>query len=175
MHSRRPLITTLRLLSLLCRLQLRRQEEQRPLDLIPRMEISELSHTLETGSDIDGRVPCQQPKRRAISAKQSFLYLILGLLALSLAMSFIYSHPSQMSFPLRYFYRPSNASLRCLDPATRQEWRNFSESEKMGYLRAVKCLKSKPSRVRREGSLYDDFPFVHNLIGGYCMRYARFH
>ncbi|KAM0135572.1 hypothetical protein ACHAO1_005121 [Botrytis cinerea] len=50
---------------------------------------------------------------------------------------------------------------KCVNPATRQEWRTLSGQEKAEYLAAVQCLATKPSRVRNNGTLYDDFPWVH--------------
>ena len=65
-----------------------------------------------------------------------------------------------------YFIFSSQSS--CAFPSTRREWRSRSQSEKNDHIGAVQCLRSQPSRVRYEGVLYDDFPFIHNQFGGYC-------
>jgi hypothetical protein len=50
---------------------------------------------------------------------------------------------------------------QCVKPAIRQEWRSLTTADKSRYIAAVQCLESKPSRVRNNGTLYDDFPWVH--------------
>ncbi|KAJ1323305.1 tyrosinase [Microdochium nivale] len=49
----------------------------------------------------------------------------------------------------------------CTTPATRQEWRTFTPELQAGYMAAIKCLTTKPSRLGLSTSLYDDFPYVH--------------
>ncbi|KAM0327201.1 hypothetical protein ACHAQA_006334 [Verticillium albo-atrum] len=56
---------------------------------------------------------------------------------------------------------PLQQNVTCKDPVLRQEWRQLSEATRQSYLAAVKCLKTKPSRLGLETSLYDDFPYVH--------------
>ena len=57
---------------------------------------------------------------------------------------------------------------RCKNPTTRREWRSLSSGEKEEYISAVRCLLTKPSKMRTKGVLYDDFPYVHSHIGSYC-------
>jgi hypothetical protein len=59
---------------------------------------------------------------------------------------------------------------QCLDPVTRKEWRSLSTDEKQDYISAVQCLTTKQSKLSKgEGdTLYNDFPYVHTTIGGYC-------
>ncbi|UPK92493.1 hypothetical protein LCI18_003428 [Fusarium solani-melongenae] len=52
-------------------------------------------------------------------------------------------------------------NVTCQNPVVRQEWRQLSEATRQNYLDAVKCLKSKPSRLGLKTPLYDDFPYVH--------------
>ena len=134
--------------------------------------MSQLSRSLEAGVDNDFK---DQPKKWKDSTKQCFIYLFLCLITFLIATSLIYDYLPQTFLPFDHFHGPPKASLQCFDPPTRREWRSLGESEKTGYLRAVKRLKSKSSRVRKEGTLYDDFPFVHNLIGGYCKCAGRFY
>jgi hypothetical protein len=62
----------------------------------------------------------------------------------------------------------------CKNPTTRKEWRSLSGDEKNEYISAVRCLLTKPSKVRTTGVLYDDFPYVHSRIGSYCKQYLQF-
>lgn len=50
----------------------------------------------------------------------------------------------------------------------RREWRSLSYGEKLEYIQAVQCLTQTPSRLGQNQSLYDDFPYVHYRVGGYC-------
>ena len=61
------------------------------------------------------------------------------------------------------------SSPACPNPPTRREWRSLSRDEKQDYLLAVQCLRETPSRLGLNQSLYDDFPYVHIRVGGYCM------
>ncbi|TVY82897.1 Tyrosinase ustQ, partial [Lachnellula suecica] len=57
----------------------------------------------------------------------------------------------------------------CRDPTTRREWRTLSEGDRLKYIEAVQCLRTLPSRLGLDQSLYDDFPYVHSRFGNYCM------
>lgn len=50
---------------------------------------------------------------------------------------------------------------RCDAPVQRIEWRDMTVSDQKGYIEAVLCLKSKPSRIGLNTTLYDDFAYVH--------------
>ncbi|KAL9046299.1 MAG: hypothetical protein Q9214_000830 [Letrouitia sp. 1 TL-2023] len=54
----------------------------------------------------------------------------------------------------------------CQRPANRREWRTLSDPEKLRYVTAVKCLSNKPSKLRNNGSLYDDYPWLHMHLTG---------
>ena len=60
------------------------------------------------------------------------------------------------------------AHTACENPPHRLEWRTLTAQQKQNYLAAVLCLKEIPSRLGMNHSLWDDFPWVHALIGGYC-------
>ena len=50
----------------------------------------------------------------------------------------------------------------CINPPKRVEWRELSAADQKGYIDAVLCLKTKPSRIGlKKSTLYDDFPYVH--------------
>jgi tyrosinase len=63
-----------------------------------------------------------------------------------------------------YSMSKSNA---CKEGAIRKEWRALTTPEKHEYLAAVQCLKTQPSRLGLNHTLYDDFPFVHSHVGEY--------
>lgn len=63
-------------------------------------------------------------------------------------------------------YTPSSAV--CKNPPLRREWRSLDRAEKHDYIEAVKCLKTVPSQVGENQTLYDDFPWVHMHYGEYC-------
>lgn len=54
-----------------------------------------------------------------------------------------------------------NPSPTCKSPVKRVEWRELKDTDKQSYINAVKCLKTKPSRLGLKTSLYDDFAYVH--------------
>lgn len=49
----------------------------------------------------------------------------------------------------------------CTVPPKRVEWRELGAANQKSYIDSVLCLKTKPSRIGLESSLYDDFPYVH--------------
>ena len=59
----------------------------------------------------------------------------------------------------------------CQQPSVRREWRTLSEPEQYEYLRAVRCLATKPSKLDQKGTLYDDFPWVHKHTSRYSEEY----
>lgn len=50
----------------------------------------------------------------------------------------------------------------CSNVVYRQEWRTLSKFQKEAYISAVNCLAKTPSVLGMNGTLYDDFPWVHN-------------
>lgn len=59
----------------------------------------------------------------------------------------------------------SMAPMSCTNPVIRREWRDLSDVEKSEYIDAVQCLRSLPSRLGLNQTLYDDFPYVHSRNG----------
>ncbi|KNF01631.1 hypothetical protein PSTG_05063 [Puccinia striiformis f. sp. tritici PST-78] len=49
---------------------------------------------------------------------------------------------------------------------TRKEWRQLSRESQASYLKAVKCLTTKPTTLRTRFRLrhYDDFQYVHSTL-----------
>ena len=60
-------------------------------------------------------------------------------------------------------------SSACEKSSTRKEWRVLTISQKDEYLAAVQCLKTQPSKLGLNHTLYDDFPWIHSRIGEYGM------
>ena len=64
-------------------------------------------------------------------------------------------------------FKSSSNDDVCQQPAVRQEWRTLSSSERLEYIRAVRCLSSIPSTLCN-GSLHDEFAYIHRNVGEYC-------
>ncbi|KAK8087751.1 hypothetical protein PG997_002712 [Apiospora hydei] len=62
----------------------------------------------------------------------------------------------------------------CTNPAKRVEWRQLSAADQQSYIKAVLCLKTKPSKMGLKNSLYDDFPNVHFNYNDYIHGGAPF-
>ncbi|KAJ1327075.1 tyrosinase [Microdochium nivale] len=63
----------------------------------------------------------------------------------------------------------------CLSPQKRVEWRELSTNNQQSYINAVKCLKTKPSRIGlKDSTLYDDFPYVHFHLADFIHGSAPF-
>ena len=67
---------------------------------------------------------------------------------------------AQYSYDHRTHDRPMTPSTCKMSPV-RREWRSLSQSEKAQYVDAVLCLRTVPSKIRPEGLVYDDFPYIH--------------
>lgn len=126
----------------------------------------QLQYHLLTGSEDGFEKILEAKQRTAFSGKLRILLStsLLIVCTLSLAGGFMWGHSSRKhDSSLLGGYVPL-----CEVPSTRREWRSLGRSEKKDYIGAVQCLRTQPSRVRSEGVLYDDFPFIHNQVGGYC-------
>jgi hypothetical protein len=49
----------------------------------------------------------------------------------------------------------------------RREWRSLTQTEQQHYISSVHCLTSIPSKLHKDSSLYEDFPWVHSHVGYY--------
>lgn len=59
-------------------------------------------------------------------------------------------------------------TVGCPSPSNRREWRSLSRLEKNHYIEAIQCLRTTPSHLGLNQTLYDDFPWVHSRVGQYC-------
>lgn len=71
---------------------------------------------------------------------------------------------------------PANPAPRatCTNPEKRLEWREMKPEQQQSYLEAVKCLTTKPSKIRLNSTLYDDFPYVHFHLNSFIHGGAPF-
>lgn len=65
-------------------------------------------------------------------------------------------------------------SNTCKHPVLRREWRSLSRAEKRDYIQSVKCLRTLPSQLQLNQTLYDDFSWVHMHLGEYSHDAAPF-
>ena len=77
-------------------------------------------------------------------------------------------------FPIRSLNSHTPQSRGCVGPSIRREWRSSSDCEKQEYISAVQRLRNVPSRSNASQSLFDDFPYVHTLVGAYSHAAAAF-
>lgn len=69
---------------------------------------------------------------------------------------------------------PGTPAPTCSRPAIRREWRTLGRSDRNAYIAAVQCLSTQPSKVHTNGSLYDDFPRVHQATAPTAHKAAPF-
>lgn len=105
-----------------------------------------------SGDDLDNgnsSASCQKKHR-----KHSFI--VVGIAVACLALGFV------VGLMIRHSFRMSVSSLiSCENPVVRHEWRTLSKKEKGAYLQAVLCLRTIPSRLGLNQTLYDDFSYLH--------------
>ena len=75
---------------------------------------------------------------------------------------------------LHNWSRTVQAPMICPKPHLRREWRSLSSAEKESYISAVQCLKTIPSQLGLNQTIYDDFPWVHKHYGEYSHDAAPF-
>jgi hypothetical protein len=120
------------------------------------------------GSEDDIESKSRRPKRPFWSHPISICLISL----LCLAVGFIGGETIQDNGLIAQLTAPR--VLECKNAATRKEWRSLSGDEKSEYIGAVRCLLTKPSKMRMKGVLYDDFPYIHSQIGSYCKHCSVF-
>jgi hypothetical protein len=62
----------------------------------------------------------------------------------------------------------SQERSHCQLPPVRREWRALNTGERREFIRAVNCLSTVPSSWTFNGTLYDDFTYLHGSIGSWC-------
>ncbi|KAI8624523.1 hypothetical protein F5Y19DRAFT_453990 [Xylariaceae sp. FL1651] len=66
------------------------------------------------------------------------------------------------------------ASATCSKPLVRREWRSLNAHEKEEYISAAKCMYNASSQLVGEGSVQDDFTWVHLMDSGAAHEDASF-
>ncbi|KJX99738.1 tyrosinase tyrosinase: common central domain protein [Zymoseptoria brevis] len=96
--------------------------------------------------------------------KLAIFLVIFGLVSLEVWEHAIPSHPSHRSL----------SQSPCQSIAIRREWRALTADERDDFVRSVKCLSTVPSRWMHNGTVYDDFAYLHGSIGKWCHHSASF-
>lgn len=73
-----------------------------------------------------------------------------------------------MNMVLSWVSRDSGPLMPCRRPTIRREWRSLSDVERQDFVKAVNCLGNVSSRWTHNGTLYDDFAYLHGSIGSWC-------
>lgn len=58
-------------------------------------------------------------------------------------------------------------NLPCKNPSIRREWRALTMDEKRDFIRAFNCLATIPSAWRSNGTIYDEYAYLHGTIGSW--------
>ena len=123
--------------------------------------------SVEVDDDYDNLLkfgdPSQSPASNIIIRLNLWSLLLIIILFLTSIISswvlfFNIKHFPQQDTRLVVSARPS---LFCQQAPIRREWRTLTTGEQQNYVRAVRCLATKPSKLNENGTLYDDFPWVH--------------
>lgn len=102
-------------------------------------------------------------KRRKRTWTRWISYVSIGASTLALGFAFGRLVVREQNDELRATASPIANATTCASTPTRREWRSMSVAERDNYIDAVLCLKAKPSRLGMSNSLYDDFPYIHNI------------
>jgi len=122
----------------------------------------------ESGSELEYE-QLRKFHRRSVPLRTHLLILFF-LSSVCLTVGFICGEYIQDNGLIAKFKATSTKSSKCRNPEMRKEWRSLSISEKLEYINAVQCLTSKQSKLSSQpgDTLYNDFPYLHTTIGGYC-------
>lgn len=54
-------------------------------------------------------------------------------------------------------------TAQCTNPVTHVEWRELTSGQQTNYLRAVQCMRTKPSKLKKGGArtIWEDLVWVH--------------
>jgi hypothetical protein len=105
----------------------------------------------------DGSGPQHRIRASGVTPSRLVLVLLLSLLPIC-----TYTH-----WMLGSSLRKDVGLSKCDSVSKRREWRTLTMPQKYEYLSAVQCLKTRPSKLGLDHTLYDDFPYIHSRVGGY--------
>lgn len=127
------------------------------------------------GNDKDGnfhgQLRHQKSHRRSFWRKNLLILFLALFLAFVIGLRYLIVFQDQArskSVPNR-----ETTAQACKRLRVRREWRSMASSEKAEYIAAVQCLRTRPASMA-QGSLYDDFPYVHKRFGSYSHKSAAF-
>ena len=142
---------------------------------MPRSQGSVERRSLLVGSEFDSDTEHLFPAKTK-SRKGLFLmtmpFIIISCLGLGFVGGWLFNIET---ITFRNQSLSEHSPVGCPDPSSRREWRSLSRSEKHHYIEAIQCLRTAPSRLGLNQTLYDDFPWVHSRVGQYCMLRIPFH
>lgn len=127
------------------------------------LNLVKIKEKRRTGKKIKGNIS-------QVSTLERILSLLLGILSLDTKTLQSFSPRSKMKFTsilalagaiTPAIAAPAKSDKTCSNPAKRIEWRELDAADQQGYIDAVLCLKTRPSRMGLKSSLYDDFPHLH--------------
>lgn len=112
-----------------------------------------------------------QSSQQKISRTQHKILLILlfAISLLGLSSVFILISRASLWASIKNSSTKSAHNHACTQPEIRHEWRALSSSEKEDFIQAVNCLSTVPTTWRTNGTLYDDYAFLHGGIGSWCL------
>lgn len=106
-------------------------------------------------NNVKEKLPLQRQRTRG---RPAFAVICVAIVCLAIGFT--------IGLFLRHNSRPSIAPHKsCLYPTLRHEWRSLSKKEKTAYVQAVQCLRTVPSRLGLNHTLFDDFPYFHSRTG----------
>jgi hypothetical protein len=108
------------------------------------------------GEEENGRVV--EDNSRSLWSNKTRIFAGLAVIVLSAC--------TYMHWTVQSYTQPSERHY-CDAISLRKEWRTLALHQKHEYIGAVQCLKTRPSKLGQNHSLYDDFPWVHSLVGEY--------
>ena len=107
------------------------------------------------------------PRSNNVIIKSGFFstVLITILFLSSIVSTWVMFLSSRHSAPLEVHRFQSNGpAWICQRPETRREWRMLTMPERQDYVTSVRCLADKPSKLRNNGTLADDFAWIHKYL-----------
>lgn len=107
------------------------------------------------------QVPTERPWWKFVKIAGLICATVLGVLGI-FALGYTSGYHEAAEFPS--IATAGQASSTCTKPYFRREWRSLSTDEKKEYMDAFQCFIDSPSVLGLNGSLYNDFSWVHNLI-----------